>query len=42
MGRPREAGDPHGQAAMAWICRALMEPPPPGAKALPKVPPRKK
>ena len=25
MGRPREAGDPHGQAAMSWICRALME-----------------
>ena len=42
MGRPREAGDPHGQAAMAWVCRALMEPPPPGAKALPKVPPREK
>ena len=42
MGRPREAGDPHGQAAMAWICRALMEPPPSGAKALPKVPPREK
>ena len=26
MGRPREAGDPHGQAAMSWICGALMEP----------------
>ena len=25
MERPREAGDPHGQAAMSWICRALME-----------------
>ena len=34
--------DSHGPAAMSWICRALMEPPPPGAKALPKVPPRKK
>jgi len=39
MGRPREAGDPHGQAAMAWVCRALMKPPP-CARALPKVPPR--
>ena len=39
MGRPREAGDPHGQAAMAWVCRALMAPPP-CASALPKVPPR--
>ena len=26
MGRPREAGDPHGQAAMSWICGALMSP----------------
>ena len=25
IGRPREAGDPHGQAAMSWICGALME-----------------
>ena len=26
MGRPREAGDPHGQASMSWICGALMSP----------------
>ena len=25
MERPREDGDPHGQAALSWICGALME-----------------
>ena len=24
LDRPREAGDPHGQAALSWICGALM------------------
>ena len=26
MERPREDGDPHGQAALSWICGALMSP----------------
>lgn len=25
LGRPRVNGDPHGQAALAWLCRSLME-----------------
>ena len=28
LDRPREAGDPHGQAALMWICAALLDIPP--------------